>query len=156
VFLVGVVITDKNKTMKKKETKQKVEHLEPEENQEKLRQQYEDVVNTDEVKKEVSPSKEAVIDKLQNELVDLKDLYDNVVKENTGLTKERNELQAKVIELQAILADNNDNQKSEIAEYEDTLVDYRKDVAVLETTCDQQLMQIENLNLIIEMLINKE
>jgi len=96
---------------------------------------------------------EKIIENLESELKDLSDLYNNVIKENKGLTVERNELNAKVVELQAILEDINDNHKSEISEYDEAIEDYSKDVAIKEAIITELSAHNENLNSIIEMLI---
>ena len=83
-------------------------------------------------------------------LKDLKDLYDNLGKENAGLTKDRNELQAKVLELKTLIEE---NLKKEEEDRND-LQEYIINDAVQESIISELRNQIENLNSIIGKLIN--
>jgi len=96
---------------------------------------------------------EKIIENLESELKDLSDLYNNVIKENKGLTVERNELNAKVIELQDIAQTNLVNSNSEVEELQETLREYVKDCEIQEGIIDELRIQILNLNSIIEKLI---
>ena len=103
-----------------------------------------------------TPTKDEVIEKLQTELVDLKDLYDNAIKENKELTNERNELKAEVLEKSNILLESKDEHETDLEELRDTIVEMEKEDVKSEAIISELRYHNENLNSIIENLIDNK
>jgi hypothetical protein len=112
---------------------------------------------TDKTKKEkVDETTTMDVVKLKSDLKDLKDLYDNETALRQKLTKENDELQAKILELKSLLQDNNAEKENEIAEYEEAIENYSKDVAVKEAIITELRTQQKDYFSIIESLIENK
>ena len=101
-------------------------------------------------KKELSKKE---ILKLQSDIVDIKQLYDNSVKENKSLNAEVNKLQARVLELQHLLVLNKEEKCSEHLKCSELIAEKQKEIAILEAVYNELSDRINNLNNIIEKLI---
>lgn len=91
--------------------------------------------------------------KLTSDNKDLKDLYNNLVIENKGLTEERNELQAKTVELQSLLIDGSKENDEDIESLNMEVHELETDNAVLVTRIEETYVRVDDLKKIINKLI---
>ena len=98
---------------------------------------------------------EQEIIRLNTELKDLKDLYDNEAKQNKVLVKESRELTASNLEKQALLDDLNKEKQSEMAEYDEAIEDFNKEIAVLKARVNEKEMTINSFQTILLQAFSK-
>lgn len=91
--------------------------------------------------------------KIESEIKDLKDLYDNEVLHNKTLTKENNELKADLLIKTDLLKESNSSVDLVRQEFIDDFNSFEKKIAVLEAINKEMYIRINNLNDIIKNLI---
>jgi len=93
------------------------------------------------------------MNKIHQEMKDLKDLYDSEAKQNKVLTKKNNELQAEVLELQNLAKDVNEELKGNAHDHNEEIVELNMDIEMGNTQVTEMDNQITMLKDIVDKLI---